>query len=60
MKTEKKPTNKVDYKYLELGKKILREGVKKISRAGTTYSLFGEQLRFDLKKGLPMLTTKKI
>lgn len=55
-----KYTNKVDYKYLELGKKILREGVKKISRAGTTYSLFGEQLRFDLKKGLPMLTTKKM
>ena len=55
-----KHTNKVDYKYLELGKKILREGVKKISRAGTTYSLFGEQLRFDLKKGLPMLTTKKM
>ena len=55
-----KHTNKVDYKYLELGKKILREGIKKTSRAGTTYSLFGEQLRFSLKKGLPMLTTKKM
>lgn len=55
-----KYSNNVDYKYLKLGEKILREGVKKISRAGTTYSLFGEQLRFDLKKGLPMLTTKKM
>lgn len=55
-----KYSNKVDYKYLELGKKILREGVKKVSRAGVTYSLFGEQLRFNLKKGLPMLTTKKL
>ena len=53
-------TNNVDYKYLKLGEKILKEGVKKVSRAGTTYSLFGEQLRFDLKKGLPMLTTKKM
>lgn len=55
-----KYTNNVDYKYLKLGEKILKEGVKKVSRAGTTYSLFGEQLRFNLKKGLPMLTTKKM
>lgn len=55
-----KYTNNVDYKYLKLGEKILKEGVKKVSRAGTTYSLFGEQLRFNLKKGLPMLTTKKL
>ena len=52
--------NTVDRKYLNLCKKILEQGVKKTSRAGTTYSLFGEQLRFDLKKGLPMLTTKKM
>ena len=55
-----KYNNNVDYKYLKLGEKILKEGVKKVSRAGTTYSLFGEQLRFNLKKGLPMLTTKKM
>ena len=52
--------NAVDRKYLNFCKKILEQGRKKTSRAGTTYSLFGEQLRFDLKKGLPMLTTKKM
>ena len=52
--------NEVDNAYLTLGKKILTEGVKKKSRAGNVYSLFGEQLRFNLKKGLPMLTTKKM
>jgi thymidylate synthase len=52
--------NDVDYKYLKLCKKIVKNGIKKVSRAGNTYSLFGEQLRFNLKKGLPMLTTKKM
>lgn len=52
--------NNVDKDYIDLGRKILKDGVKKVSRAGTTYSLFGQQLRFNLKKGLPMLTTKKM
>ena len=52
--------NNVDSAYLELGKKILKEGTKKKSRAGNVYSLFGQQLRFNLKDGLPMLTTKKM
>lgn len=52
--------NKVDKSYLDLCRKILEKGVKKNTRAGVTYSLFGEQLRFDLQKGLPMLTTKKM
>ena len=52
--------NNVDSAYLELGKKILKEGTKKLSRAGIVYSLFGQQLRFNLKDGLPMLTTKKM
>lgn len=47
--------------YLELMDKILHEGAEKSDRTGTgTLSLFGEQLRFDLAKGFPLLTTKRM
>ena len=52
--------NDVDEQYLNLLRKIVTEGQKKETRAGTTYSIFGTQMRFDLSKGLPMLTTKKM
>lgn len=52
--------NDVDYEYIKLCKKILKEGVRREGRNGATYSIFGAQARFDLSKGLPLLTTKKI
>ena len=47
--------------YLELAEKILNEGTVKHDRTGTgTKSLFGAQIRFDLSKGFPLLTTKRV
>lgn len=51
----------VDTTYLALVQKLLDEGVEKTDRTGTgTKSILGYQMRFDLSKGFPLLTTKKV
>jgi len=51
-----------EYQYLDLLQEALESGSKKVDR-GTDiklYSLFGRQTRYDLSKGFPLLTTKKV
>lgn len=55
-------TKHQEYQYLNLLSEILKNGEKKVDR-GTDiilYSVFGRQTRYDLSKGFPLLTTKKV
>lgn len=51
---------RTDEKYLHLMYKIINLGQTKHTRAGETLSIFGETIRFDVREGLPILTTKKV
>ncbi len=52
--------NKLDLDYQNLLQDILDNGVKKETRNGGTISVFGRQIRHDMKIGFPLLTTKKM
>lgn len=49
-----------DKVYLDLLRDIMENGVEKDTRAGRVKSVFGRQMRFDLKQAFPLLTTKKV
>ncbi len=51
-----------EYQYLDLLKEVLESGIKNVDRGtgAVSYSVFGRQTRYDLSKGFPLLTTKKV
>ncbi|RAP78716.1 thymidylate synthase [Paenibacillus montanisoli] len=50
-----------EQQYLNLLRHVQKHGTKKEDRTGTgTLSVFGYQMRFDLKEGFPLLTTKRV
>jgi thymidylate synthase len=50
-----------EQQYLDLLRRILEEGKERPDRTGTgTRGVFGHQMRFDMRQGFPLLTTKKL
>ena len=55
------PTRPVRSQYEDFMRHVFTHGVDKSDRTGTgTKSVFGHQMRFDLKEGFPLVTTKKV
>ena len=52
--------NNVDKQYLDILRDVIENGTEKYTRAGLVKSVFGRMMRFNLKEGLPILTTKKM
>lgn len=52
----------LEYQYLNLLEDVIKNGFRKVDRGtgDASYSVFGRQIRFDLSKGFPLLTTKKV
>ena len=56
----KNEINEEEYQYLNLLNKVLEEGLETESRNSKVFSLFGERMVYDLSKGFPLLTTKRV
>lgn len=53
--------NQFDATYCQLVRRIMTQGCYKMDRTGVGIkSIFGYQMRFDLRQGFPLLTTKKV
>ena len=56
----KQNINSQEYQYLNLLREVFKDGGKKESRISVVYSSFGSRMKFDLREGFPLLTTKKM
>lgn len=52
--------NNVDKQYLDILRDIIENGVSKETRSGTVKSVFCRTMRFNLREGLPLITTKRV